>query len=119
MAEKLKQVIVVRTDLDMGKGKLAVQVAHAAVMGAELVRGKKPRWYKEWKEEGSTKVAVKVSSLEELLEIKAKANESNLPAVVVQDRGLTQLPSGTITCIAIGPAPSDKVDQITSKLKLL
>ena len=44
----IKQVIVVRTDLDMGKGKIAAQVGHACVLGAEHVRKSHPEWYDEW-----------------------------------------------------------------------
>jgi peptidyl-tRNA hydrolase, PTH2 family len=45
---KLKQAIIVRTDLEMGKGKLAAQVAHAAVQAAENIRLYMPEWYNEW-----------------------------------------------------------------------
>ena len=44
----IKQVIVVRTDLDMGKGKIAAQVGHACVLGAEHVRKSHPEWWSEW-----------------------------------------------------------------------
>jgi PTH2 family peptidyl-tRNA hydrolase len=57
--------------------------------------------------------------LEELLQIRSKAERFMIPSVIVQDRGLTQIPSGTITCIGIGPAPSDIIDKVTSELKLL
>jgi hypothetical protein len=44
----IKQVIIVRTDLDMGKGKIAAQVGHACVLGAEHVRKSHPEWFREW-----------------------------------------------------------------------
>jgi len=44
----IKQVIVVRTDLEMGKGKIAAQVGHACVLGAENVRKSNPKWFNEW-----------------------------------------------------------------------
>ena len=44
----IKQVVVVRTDLDMGKGKIAAQVGHACVLGAEHVRKSNPEWFSEW-----------------------------------------------------------------------
>ena len=44
----IKQVIVVRTDLDMGKGKIAAQVGHACVLGAEHVRKSNPEWFSQW-----------------------------------------------------------------------
>ena len=74
----IKQVIVVRTDLDMGKGKIAAQVGHACVLGAEHVRKSNPEWFTEWWV-GQEKVVVKVSSLKELDEIKQGAIELGLP----------------------------------------
>ena len=65
----MKQVIVVRIDLDMGKGKIAAQVGHACVLGAEHVRKSNPDWFKEWWS-GQEKIVVKVTSLKELEEIK-------------------------------------------------
>ena len=47
----IKQVVVVRTDLDMGKGKIAAQVGHACVLGAEHVRKSNPEWFSEWWED--------------------------------------------------------------------
>jgi PTH2 family peptidyl-tRNA hydrolase len=114
-----KQVIAVRTDLKMGKGKIAVQAAHAAVLAAEEARMQKPEWYRAWMESGMAKIAVKVSSLEELKKLEEEARRNDLPVAIVEDRGLTQVPPGTITCLAIGPAPASKVDPITGRLKLL
>lgn len=119
MAMELKQVIVVRRDLKMGTGKTAVQVAHASVLGAESVKSRNRRWFEAWFEEGQAKIAVKVKSLEELMKVKRHAENLDLPIVQVDDSGLTQLPPGTTTCIAIGPAPSDLIDKVTKDLKLL
>ncbi len=115
---ELKQVIVVRTDLDMGKGKIAAQVGHACVLGAEHVRKSNPDWFKNWWA-GQEKVVVKVSGLKELQEIKRQIIDSNLPWSEVSDAGHTQLEPGTITCISIGPAPENLIDKVTGDLKLL
>jgi PTH2 family peptidyl-tRNA hydrolase len=114
-----KQVIVVRRDVNMGTGKIAVQVAHAAVMGAEKTKARKREWFESWFEAGQAKVVVKVKSMEELMQVRKRAEELYLPVVQVQDSGLTQIPPGTITCIGIGPAPSELVGKVTNKLKLL
>lgn len=119
MALELKQVIVVRRDLRMGAGKTAVQVAHAALLGAEKAKSRHRRWFEAWFEEGQAKIAVKVRSLEELMSLKRKAATLGLPVAQVNDSGLTQLPPGTTTCIAIGPAPAELVDKVTKDLKLL
>jgi PTH2 family peptidyl-tRNA hydrolase len=115
----MKQAIVVRTDLKMGKGKLAAQVAHASLSAAEEASTRRPRWYEEWKEGGQAKVVLKVKSEPEMQELFRKAKSSGLPASMIQDRGLTQVEPGTYTCVGIGPAPDDEVDRITGKLKLL
>ena len=116
---EFKQVILVRTDLKMGKGKTAVQVAHAALGAALKAMEKKEEWFKAWIDEGQAKIALRVSNEKELLEFKEKALEMDLPVELVTDRGLTQLEPGTRTCVAIGPAPSDLIDRLTGKLKLL
>ena len=118
-----KQVIVVRTDVKMGKGKLAAQVAHGAVEAVfTVLESGNPvwmEWLRAWRESGQKKVVVKVSSLDELMRVYREAREQGLPAVVIADAGRTQLEPGTVTVVAIGPAPSDRVDRVTGKLKLL
>ncbi|MDW0148253.1 MAG: peptidyl-tRNA hydrolase Pth2 [Nitrososphaeraceae archaeon] len=116
---EFKQVIVVRKDLRMGTGKIASQVGHAAVLGTEQSRKLNKLWLRSWFNEGQPKIVVKVNSLEELLQVQRDAEELRIPSVMVQDRGLTQIPTGTLTCIGIGPAPSDIIDKVTSELKLL
>jgi PTH2 family peptidyl-tRNA hydrolase len=116
---EFKQVIVVRRDLKMGTGKLAAQVAHAAVMGADKARHSRPEWFEQWFSKGQAKVVVKVQSMDQLIEVRKKAESLHLPVVQVQDSGLTQIPPGTSTCIGIGPAPEELVDRATSDLKLL
>ncbi|MEM1994585.1 MAG: peptidyl-tRNA hydrolase Pth2 [Nitrososphaerales archaeon] len=114
-----KQAIVVRTDLKMGKGKIAVQAAHASILAAEEARLQKPQWHRAWLDSGMAKIALKIPSLTELKMLEKEAKENDLPVATVEDRGLTQIPPGTITCLAIGPAPAQKVDSITGRLKLL
>lgn len=119
MEFRYKQVILVRIDLKMGRGKIAVQVAHAAVSAALKARRERREWFDLWIREGQAKVALKVKGLEELLEYKRIAEDKGLPVELIYDRGLTQLEPGTVTCLGIGPAPSDTVDEITGDLKLL
>jgi len=114
----IKQVIVIRTDLDMGKGKIASQVGHACVLGAEHVRKSNPKWFSQWWE-GQEKIVLKVSSLKELEQVKQDAIELDLPWSEVTDAGHTQISPGTTTCISLGPAPEEKIDKITGDLKLL
>ena len=116
---EFKQVVVVRRDLGMGTGKIAAQVAHAAVMGAEKAKAHKREWFDAWFQAGQAKVVVKVQGMEELMEVKKHAESLRLPVVQVQDSGLTQIPPGTTTCIGIGPAPAELVDKVTNNLKLL
>lgn len=115
----MKQAIVARLDLGMGKGKLAAQVAHASLSAAEEAMKRHEVWYSEWKVEGQKKVVLKAQSQGELEELLKKARSAGLPAYLVEDRGLTQLEPGTVTCLGIGPAPDDEIDAITGKLKLL
>ena len=114
----IKQVIIIRTDLKMGKGKIAAQVGHACVLGAEHVRKSHPEWYEEWWG-GQEKIVLKVTSIKDLQEVKRYAIDLNLPWSEVTDAGHTQIAPGTTTCISIGPAPENLIDRITGDLKLL
>jgi PTH2 family peptidyl-tRNA hydrolase len=114
-----KQVIVIRTDIKMGKGKIAAQAGHAAVSASEYARKNRPEWWIPWITEGQCKIALKVSSEKELSDLERKARNASLPVALIVDRGLTQLPPETATCLGIGPAPANKVDVITGKLSLL
>ena len=115
----MKQAIVVRNDLKMGKGKLAAQASHASLSAAELAQASKPKWYEGWKTEGQAKIVLKVQSEEELRGLFLKAKSAGLPASLIQDKGLTQLEPGTTTCLGIGPGPDGEIVGITGKLKLL
>jgi len=105
---------VVRGDLKLDRGKLAGQVAHAAVSAAE-----KSRWKKEWLAAGQKKVVLKCVDLGELLSLFEQATVAGLPVELISDAGRTQIPVGTVTCFGLGPAPEDLVDRVTGRLKLL
>lgn len=114
-----KQVIIFRSDLRMSKGKIAAQAGHAAVSASEEARKIHKAWWNTWISEGQCKIAVKVKSEKELLQLEKQAKELALPNSLITDRGLTEIPPGTITCLGIGPAPADKIDKITGNLPLL
>ncbi len=118
MAE-LKQVIVVRNDLKMGKGKLAVQVAHASVSSLEQARKYKPKWVETWFSENQRKICVKINSEKELRILKGQIDDAQIPNALIEDAGLTQLEPGTVTCLGIGPLPTEIADRFTGELKLL
>lgn len=114
-----KQALIIRLDLKIGRGKIAVQCSHAAVSAAEEARIRFPQWWKAWLEEGQRKIALKARDLEILLHLENTAKRNRLPVYLVRDRGLTQVPPDTVTCVGIGPAPSNLVDKLTGDLSLL
>ena len=114
----MKQVIAVRTDLRMGKGKIAAQVAHASLEAYKRALRERPEWVEAWEREGSKKVVLKVRSEKELLELYERAKRE-VPAALIRDAGYTQVDPGTITCAGFGPAPDDVMDRLFGHLKLL
>jgi len=112
----LKQVIVVRKDIEWGKGKLAAHVAHAAV---DSLMKADPEDVEKWRKEGGMKIVLKIPTLKELNAVSKKVKESKLPFALIRDAGKTQLKSGTVTCLGVGPSDQKKIDKITGKLKLL
>ncbi|MCR6623369.1 MAG: peptidyl-tRNA hydrolase Pth2 [archaeon YNP-WB-062] len=119
MLNDIKQVIVVRTDLNMSTGKIAAEVAHAAVNASELARKNAYEWWKMWIESGQKKIVLKIEGEDRLMELYKKACALNLPAALIYDAGYTEIPPNTLTCLGIGPAPSNLIDKITGQLPLL
>lgn len=115
---EVKLVVVVRTDLGMGRGKIAAQVAHAAVAAALANRSRRGD-FAAWLADGQPKVVLKVGSADELRDIVGKAAAARLPVEVIQDAGRTQLEPGTLTCCAVGPAAADRINAVTGALPLL
>ena len=112
----LKQVIILRTDLEIGKGKLAAQASHAAI---ESAYHSDQKVVQKWRESGAKKVVLKVESETDLIKIHKLATKAKLVSVLISDAGLTQLKPGTKTAVGIGPDAEAKIDKITGKLKLL
>ncbi|MFC6992294.1 peptidyl-tRNA hydrolase Pth2 [Haladaptatus sp. GCM10025707] len=112
----MKQAIVARTDIGMGTGKLAAQVAHASLSAYEDADTPTRT---EWKGEGQKKVVLKASSESELFELADKARAEGLPYAIIRDAGHTQLEPGTVTTLAVGPGPDNLIDKVTGDLSLL
>lgn len=111
----MKQAIVARTDLGMGRGKLAAQVAHASLSAYEDADDRTRRG---WKGEGQKKVVLKGDGEEQLFELADAASREGLPHAVVRDAGHTQLDPGTVTTLAVGPGDDEVVDRVTGELSL-
>jgi PTH2 family peptidyl-tRNA hydrolase len=110
-----KQVILIRQDLKLPKGKMAVQVAHASV---DAVLKSRKDIVSNWRSVGMKKVVLKVADLDELQKYLRQANNSGLTTSLITDAGLTTVEPGTITCLAIGPDAEEKIDKITIHLKI-
>ncbi len=111
-----KQVILIRQDLKLPKGKTAAQCAHASVE-AVLKSGK--NIVNAWKEEGMAKIILKVRDKKELVKYFQQAKEQGLTTALITDAGKTVVAPGTKTCVAIGPDEEDRIDKVTGKLLLL
>ena len=111
-----KQVILVRDDLKLSKGKMSAQVAHASVEA--MLRSHKDD-IKKWREEGMKKIVLKVANEKELIKYKRIAEDAGLVSALITDAGHTELPADTTTCVGIGPDKEDKIDRVTGTLKMM
>ena len=136
-----KQVIVIRKDLNMRKGKIAAQAAHAAMKvildRMQIRKFEKGSTFWEdclvwhmtvyesepmhmWLKGSFTKVVVSCVDEKELLELKQKATDAGILNALITDAGKTEFNGvPTNTALAIGPEWASKVDKITGNLKLL
>jgi peptidyl-tRNA hydrolase, PTH2 family len=112
----LKQVILVRADLKLPKGKMSAQAAHAAVEA--VIRSDKDD-VKKWRNSGMAKIVLKVADKGELYKYNQQAKDAGLITAMITDAGRTVVEPGTVTCCAIGPDDEEKIDEITGKLKIV
>ncbi len=112
----LKQIILIRQDLKLPKGKAAAQAAHASV---EAVLKSDPKIVKEWQNNGMAKIVLKVKNEKELIKYFQEAKNIGLKASLITDAGKTVIAPGTKTAVAIGPDEEDKIDVLTRSLKML
>ena len=143
--EECKLVLVVRTDLGMGKGtiatpkstvtsdlstraandlapgKIAAQCSHATLACYKYFLSRAPTHplLKRWEKFGHAKIALQVPSEEEMQMLQAQAISLGLCAQVIHDAGRTQIASGSTTVLGMGPGPKSVIDQVTGHLKLL
>lgn len=131
---EVKQVIVVRKDLKMRKGKMIAQGAHASLGSLLQFFDKKEEdkkieysiWFNKdsildiWLNGIFTKICVSVDSEEELDKIKDQCDAAGIPCALITDCGKTEFKGvPTKTCLGIGPWYSEEIDKITGKLELL
>lgn len=131
----IKQVIVMRKDLKMRKGKMIAQGAHVSMkvlLDCQMnttktyVDGIEERLFQfdgvtnDWLNGQFTKICLSVDSEAELDSIYQKAKDADIKCAMIIDAGKTEFNGvPTKTCIAIGPDTSEKIDAITGSLKLL
>jgi len=132
----LKQVTVVRKDLNMRKGKIASQVAHGvlnvvvktAINNGERffldrkgdIKTKGDTYLNKWLDISYKKIVLYVESEEDLVMLYMKARSYDIISTLIQDNGLTEFNGEkTYTCVAFEPLPDEMIDEITGDLKLL
>lgn len=113
---QMKQVIVVNEALQLPRGKLSAQVAHASV-SALLAAARDD--LRLWLEEGMPKVVLRADDETQLMDLERQATDAGLPAVLIRDAGRTVVAPGTATCLGIGPANDAAIDALTGTLRLV
>ncbi|XP_024613475.1 peptidyl-tRNA hydrolase 2, mitochondrial [Neophocaena asiaeorientalis asiaeorientalis] len=113
-----KMILVVRSDLKMGKGKVAAQCSHAAVSAYKQIRRRNPELLKQWENCGQPKVVVRAPDEKTLVELLTHAEILGLTVSLIEDAGRTQIAPGSRTVLGIGPGPVDLIDKVTGHLKL-
>jgi len=130
----LKQVFLINTDLKMDKGKIAVQVAHGEVIYMQEIMIRFPNYkdqppmvlrFYDWKAEtpddrvGMMKKIVLKSTEREIIEFTWKLRNEYIWAYPIFDKGLTQVPENSLTCLVVEPMEEFKCDELFRNLKLL
>ncbi len=115
----VKLILIINNGLKMGKGKIAAQAGHASVQATLKAGEKNPLALQAWLSSGQKKVCLKGDDADQLLALEKQAKEAGLLTSKIHDAGHTQIPSGSLTVLAIGPCQDELVEKITGTLKLL
>ncbi|KAI9347303.1 peptidyl-tRNA hydrolase PTH2-domain-containing protein [Obelidium mucronatum] len=113
-----KMVLLVRTDLDMGKGKAAAQCCHATLAAFRKIEVKDPKGLRCWEKYGQAKVTLKCPNEDEMLALQKKARSMGIVAESIRDAGRTQIAANSRTVLAVGPGPKKLIDEVCGHLKL-
>ncbi len=116
---ELTMVFVVRKDLKLSRGKLAAQCSHAAADCVLKASRANKRELDRYLAEGARKIVCEAKDEEALRRLFGEAKEAGVVASLVKDAGHTEIPSGTVTVVGIGPGPRDEIDSITGALPLV
>jgi PTH2 family peptidyl-tRNA hydrolase len=114
----MKQVIVVRKDLKLSKGKMSAQVSHASLDAYGIAKKKCPKKVREWEQGGAKKVVLYAQDKTHLLGLYESIPRS-IPKKLIMDAGHTHLDPGTLTCFGVGPYDDEELDRYTGDLKLV
>ena len=116
-------VFLVRLDLKMGAGKIAAQVAHAAIGLYDDIMNGDDEYHIEalnyWNTFGAKKIVLKCDNYETMKQVAIQAKQSQLPFILISDAGHTQIPAGSVTVLGIGPDSSEKINKLTGNFKLM
>lgn len=120
LKEECKMVLIVRHDLQMGKGKVAAQCSHATLAAYQQAQKTElgRMCIEKWESEGTTKITLKCPDEANMLQLQKEARAAGLVAKSILDAGRTQIAAGSRTVLAIGPGPISTIDKITRNLKL-
>ena len=113
---KYKQVILVREDLKLPRGKMSAQVSHASV---DCVLKSDTKLVEKWKDQGGKKVVLRIDDEKELFKYMSMLENDGIKVALIKDAGHTVVDPGTITCLGVGPDSEEKIDKITGKLKMV
>jgi PTH2 family peptidyl-tRNA hydrolase len=117
--DEIKQVIIIRSDIDMSTGKTVAQGAHASLMSYFEAEKADKAIAKQWIDAGEKKIVLKVKDASDLEKLFKAFKYKKVPCALVSDAGLTELPPGTVTALGIGPWKNAEIDPFTRTLKLL
>ncbi|CAM1300511.1 Uncharacterised protein g2738 [Pycnogonum litorale] len=121
VTDSYKMVFVVNKELQMGVGKIAAQVAHAALGMHRLLLEDEYRYGSmllQWEDYGATKIVLQADTTTQLKDLENKAKAASLPTYLVHDAGHTQVAAGSATVLGI-MGRTDSVDGVTGSLRLL
>jgi len=126
--EEIVMYIVLRTDLGMGKSKLAAHAAHAAHRVLRTRELSDPaatgfdttkKWLEDWEAGSYAKVVLRADNLEEMRQLTSDLSAVRVTYAIIIDEGRTQIPAGSITAVGIQPMPKQLLAPIVGHLKLL